>query len=416
MTNRTLLQIGSAIAVVMSAVLGATALYFYQLWNLSFIKDIAIIFIVLSVLCFLLIVLYILIIRKGFKQFIYEERIINRIEQNLIAIGACSKSDTSNLYFLPPVRVDYEKSLVEIRVDDVKIRKQIESYKEQLSTALPGSLTVKDYFISNDGNSFIIRYKDEEKDAQKVYKKLSDYLKHIDKNDQLTLEIDEEHAVSLLDFPHWALLGSTGSGKTFLAQLLLVQAVRKRFDVCVLDVKKSYAAFSDIVDVYETEPARIIRRLQEASEEMTERQSNLADVLKSNPRALAVQYGYRPKMILIEEYIGLKTLLDKEQTKELDRIVKEISVLARSVNISLFIVAQSSSVDIIDASIKNNLNKIFLGHLSSNIQVSTFGTGVEVPLFSQLQKGYGYIQLDKVEQIKVPNVIYSVDELETLRR
>ena len=416
MTSRTLLQIGSVMVMVISAVVGATAFYYYQLWNLSFIKDIGIAFLVVSVLVLVSIALYIIVIRKGFKRFIYEERIINRIEQSLIAIGACSKSETSELYYLPKVRVDYDNSLVRICVDDVRMRKQIESYKDQLSTALPSSLTVKDYYVSNDGTSFVIRYKDEEKDAQKVYKSLSDYLKHIDYNDQLMLEIDEEHRVSLLDYPHWSVLGSTGSGKSFLAQLLLIQAVRKRFDVVVLDVKKSYAAFSDIVDAYETEPARIIRRLEEIGEEMRDRQNNLADILKIDPQALAVRYGYRPKLVLIEEYIGLKTLLDKEETKTLDRVVKEISVLARSVNISLVIVAQSSSVDIIDASIKNNLNKIFLGHLASNIQVSTFGTGVEVPLFSQIKKGYGYIQLDKVEQIKVPNVIYSVDELQELRK
>ena len=114
------------------------------------------------------------------------------------------------------------------------MRKQIESYKDQLSTALPSSLTVKDYYVSNDGTSFVIRYKDEEKDAQKVYKSLSDYLKHIDYNDQLMLEIDEEHRVSLLDYPHWSVLGSTGSGKSFLAQLLLIQAVRKRMTLSFL--------------------------------------------------------------------------------------------------------------------------------------------------------------------------------------
>ena len=92
---------------------------------------------------------------------------------------------------------------------------------------------------------------------------------------------------------------------------------------------------------------------------MRDRQNNLADILKIDPQALAVRYGYRPKLVLIEEYIGLKTLLDKEETKTLDRVVKEISVLARSVNISLVIVAQSSSVDIIDASIKNNLTGIW---------------------------------------------------------
>jgi DNA segregation ATPase FtsK/SpoIIIE-like protein len=228
------------------------------------------------------------------------------------------------------------------------------------------------------------------------------------------MEVDEEHQIRLLDYSHWAILGSTGSGKSYLAQLLLIQFVRKCFDVRIYDVKKSYAAFSDIVETYETEPERIIRNLKEVAEEMRERQNNLADIMKTDPRALAVQYGYRPIVVFIEEYIGLKTLLDKEQTKTLENTVKEISVLARSVNISLFIVAQSSSVDIIDSAIKNNLNKIFLGHLASNISVSTFGTGVEVPLFSQIEKGYGYIQLDKVEQIKVPNVLYSVDELKQL--
>ena len=416
MTNRTILHIGSVLVLVFSAVVGAIALYFYQLWNLNAFHDLAVFFLVFFVLALVLELAYVVIIRKGFKRFFFEEQIKDGIEQNLIAIGAFYQPGSSSVFYLPRVRIDADESIIEIRLDDVRIRKLIENYCEQLSSALPDALTVKDYYISNNGNAFIIKYRDEAKERQKTYKNLTEYLKHIDYIEKLSMEIDEEHTVKLLDYPHWALLGSTGSGKTFLAQLLLIQFVRKGFDVAVFDVKKSYAAFSDYVDTYETEPARIIEKLQEAGEEMKERQNNLSDILKTDPRALAIQYGYRPKVILIEEYIGLKTLLDKEQTKTLENTVKEISVLARSVNISLFIVAQSSSVDIIDSAIKNNLNKIFLGHLASNIQVSTFGTGVDVPLFSQIQKGYGYIQLDKVEQIKVPNVVYSVDELKQLTK
>jgi hypothetical protein len=401
---------------IISAVIGATALYFYQEWNLTALRDLSVFFLVFFVVALAVELVYIIAIRKGFKRFLYEERIKTKIEQNLIAIGACYKSETSNFYCLPRIKLDFENSIVVLQLEDVKIRKQIEAYKDQLSTALPDALTVKDYYISNTGNQFIIRFKDEANDKQRIYKSLGEYLKHIDYNDQLIMEVDEEHRISLLDYSHWAILGSTGSGKSYLAQLLLIQFVRKCFDVRIYDVKKSYAAFSDIVEDYETEPERIIKNLKQVAEEMRERQNNLADIMKTDPRALAVQYGYRPIVVFIEEYIGLKTLLDKEQTKTLENTIKEISVLARSVNISLFIVAQSSSVDIIDSAIKNNLNKIFLGHLASNISVSTFGTGVEVPLFSQIEKGYGYIQLDKVEQIKVPRVLFSVEELEQLTK
>lgn len=416
MTSRTLLYTGSILVTIISAVIGATALYFYQEWNLTALRDLSVFFIVFFVVALAVELVYIIAIRKGFKRFLYEERIKTKIEQNLIAIGACYKSETSNFYCLPRIKLDFENSIVVLQLEDVKIRKQIEAYKDQLSTALPDALTVKDYYISNTGNQFIIRFKDEANDKQRIYKSLGEYLKHIDYNDQLIMEVDEEHRISLLDYSHWAILGSTGSGKSYLAQLLLIQFVRKCFDVRIYDVKKSYAAFSDIVEDYETEPERIIKNLKQVAEEMRERQNNLADIMKTDPRALAVQYGYRPIVVFIEEYIGLKTLLDKEQTKTLENTIKEISVLARSVNISLFIVAQSSSVDIIDSAIKNNLNKIFLGHLASNISVSTFGTGVEVPLFSQIEKGYGYIQLDKVEQIKVPRVLFSVEELEQLTK
>ena len=416
MTSRTLLYTGSILVTIISAVIGATALYFYQEWNLTALRDLSVFFLVFFVVALAVELVYIIAIRKGFKRFLYEERIKAKIEQNLIAIGACYKSETSNFYCLPKVKLDFENSIAVLQLEDVKIRKQIEAYKDQLSTALPDALTVKDYYISNTGNQFIIRFKDEANDKQRIYKSLGEYLKHIDYNDQLIMEVDEEHRISLLDYSHWAILGSTGSGKSYLAQLLLIQFVRKCFDVRIYDVKKSYAAFSDIVEDYETEPERIIKNLKQVAEEMRERQNNLADIMKTDPRALAVQYGYRPIVVFIEEYIGLKTLLDKEQTKTLENTIKEISVLARSVNISLFIVAQSSSVDIIDSAIKNNLNKIFLGHLASNISVSTFGTGVEVPLFSQIEKGYGYIQLDKVEQIKVPRVLFSVEELEQLTK
>jgi len=414
MTNRTIRNISVLFVLLTSVVIGATTLYFYKQYGLKILLALFYIALILFVVAVVVSCLYIFVIKKGFKNFIEEERIINNLEQNLISIGAYYKTETSNIYYLPKIKVFLDGNCVSIRIDDIKIRKLIESYEDKLSSALPSHLVVKDYYVSNTGNEFIISYRNEATDKQKAYSSLNSYLPHIKQLDKLCYEVDDEHIINLLDYPHFLIGGSTGSGKTYLAQLLIIQFISKGFNVSVYDVKKSYSAFSDYVDVYETDPFKILEKLKEVCEEMKERQNNLEQILKHDPRALAVNYGYQPKVIFIEEYIGLKTMLDKS-SKELDNLVKEISVLARSVNISLFIITQSSNVDTIDASIKNNLNKIFLGYLASNISVSTFGAGVDVPLFTQLEKGNGYIQLDRVEQIRVPKIVYSVNELETIK-
>ena len=180
MTSRNLMHIGSVMVVIISAVVGATALYFYSLWGYRVFCDLALFFLFLSVLAFLVELLYVVIIIKGFKRFIFEERIKDKMEQNLIAINACYKWQDSNIYTLPKMRIDFDNSAIVIKLDDVRIRKQIEAYKDQLSTALPDSLTVKDCFINNSANAFIIKYRDETKETRRNYKTLAEYLKHID--------------------------------------------------------------------------------------------------------------------------------------------------------------------------------------------------------------------------------------------
>lgn len=415
MTNRTIRNICILMCLIVNAVLGATAFSFYTKYNYSFLLTSSIVLFTISLLIALVLEIYISIYRKGLRNFIEAEKIIGSVEQNLISLNAYYSKSDNNIYSLPKIKVDLTKNELSIGIDNMKIRKAIESCKDELSSSLPSSFIVNEYFVSENGNNFIIRFENINVDKQQTYKSLKEYLKHIDTIKDYSFEIDNKHSVALLDYPHWLIAGSTGSGKSFLTQLLLIQFISKKYDISVYDVKKSYSAFEDYVDRYETEPTKILEMLQEEANIMRQRQELLSSYLKNDPRALAVNYGQRQKIVIVEEYIGLKTLLNKDENKALDQVIKELSVLARSVNISLFIVAQSSSVDLIDSSIKNNLNKIFLGPLSSNIKVSTFGNGVDVPLFTETKKGYGYVQFDRIEQIKVPNVMYSVDELKTIR-
>lgn len=412
MTNRTKLTIIILLILAVSTVSGATVLYYYLDTRNKFLLLIGYLCLIAAFVCSLVVILYILI-KGGVKNAVLDFKIRRLIEQNLISIKAFYDTSDNGIYYLPQIKIDLRSCVIKIKIDDVKIRKQIESYEDTLSSALPGNYVVDNFYIDKYGKNFVIQFHDESTETQQTFKNLSDYLEEIDKNKKFEFEVDNRHKIDLLTFPHWLVSGSTGSGKSFLVQLLIIQFIRKGFEVSVYDVKKSYSAFEKYVE-YSTDPEEILTKLESVAEEMNKRQIDLSDELRRNVRALAIDKGYKPKIIVIEEYIGLKTLLNKDQLKTFENLIKRIVVLARSVNIHLFIVAQSSSVDLIDASIKNNLNKIFLGHLASNIAVSTFGNGVEIPYFTEVCKGYGYIQLDRIEQVKVPNVVYSVDELKNI--
>ena len=293
-------------SLVVSAVLGATAFSFYTKYNYSFLFAISIVLCFISLIVVLALAIYIFAYKKGFKRFIETEKIINSIEQNLISINAYYFKNDNDVYSLPKIRADLSKNEISIKIDNLKIRKAIESYKDVLSSSLPSSLIVNDYFVSEDGNSFIIKFEDINIDKQYIFKSLKDYLKHIKKIENYSFEVDNKHKVSLLDYPHWLIAGSTGSGKSFLCQLLLMQFIIKKFEVSVYDVKKSYSAFEDYVDRYKTDASKIVECLKQEAEVMRNRQELLSEYLKHDPRALAVNYGQRQKVIIIEEFIGLK--------------------------------------------------------------------------------------------------------------
>lgn len=402
MSSRVARDLIVIIALISNAVVGVTAFICYQQYDYRILLRLSEFSATVLVIASIFIALS--LHKKGW-------RIRNSLEQSLISIRAYYNQDKYGIYYLPAIRTDLSNNEIRISIDDLRIRRTVDNYRDGFSSALPDSLAVEDYYFNDSGSEFNIRFKDSDKDQQKIFCNLKDYLNHIDALPKYSFEIDPKHIVRLTDRPHWLVAGSTGSGKSYFTQLLILQFAQKGFDITVLDVKESYAAFSELINLYVTEPSTIVQSLLEIANEMRERQKALSDALRDDPRALAVDKGYRQKVVIIEEFIGLKTLLNKEEAKILDSTIKEISVLARSVNISLFVIAQSAEVDLIDSSIKNNLNKVYLGYLAPNIAVSTFGAGVDVPEYGTIEKGCGYVQPDRVEQVRIPFVRYTANQL-----
>ncbi|NLZ45629.1 MAG: DUF87 domain-containing protein [Clostridiales bacterium] len=207
------------------------------------------------------------------------------------------------------------------------------------------------------------------------------------------------------DYPHFLISGSTGSGKSYFANELVIQAIIKGWEVVICDLKRSYGLYRDFTD-YCYEIDDIVKKLQSVESEMNNRMQALQPELDKNPRTLAVDIGYKPMLVVIEEYISLQSSLDKKQKEELERVVKNISVLARQSNIHLMIVLQSAGTENINSTTRSNLTKILLGNAQSNILNATFGVGVDIPnINTKLNKGEGMIGLDRITMLRVPKII-----------
>lgn len=338
---------------------------------------------------------------KGIKNMISNRQLIHSIETNLMAVGAYIKRENKIYVELPKIRI--KNGIITISLNNLKIRTIIERYLDSFSTALPERYIVEDYYITQNNAEVVIIYED-----MKLYKpeeySLAEYKQKIESMPMLDLYFDRKHILNVNDYPHYLISGSTGSGKSYFANELVIQAIIKGWQVVICDLKRSYGLYRDFID-YCYEVDDIVAKLKSVETEMLHRMEKLQPALDKNPKTLAVDIGYKPMLVVIEEYISLQASLDKKQKDELERIVKNISVLARQSNIHLMIVLQSAGTENINSTTRNNLTKILLGNAQSNILNATFGAGVDIPnVNSKLNKGEGMIGLDRITMLRVPKI------------
>ena len=342
-----------------------------------------------------------LIKNRGFKRYISKKTLLRTVERNLIAIGAYQKRENKVFADLPKIRIKEGK--VRIRLSNVKIRTILERYLDSFSTALPERYVVEDYYITQNNAEVVILYEDIKNYKPEEYM-LKEYISKVKALSQSEMYFDRKHTVNLNDYPHLLLSGSSGSGKSYLANEIVIQAIVKGYEIVICDIKRSYGLYKGFTDyVYEVED--ITQKLLSVESEMSERMRVLQAELDKNPRVLATDIGYKPKLVVIEEYISLQSALDKKKKEELERVVKNLSVLARQSCIHLMIVVQSAGTENINSTTRSNLTKILLGNAQSNILNATFGSGVDIPdVHTKLNKGGGLIQLDRITMLRVPRI------------
>ena len=190
-------------------------------------------------------IIIMILANKGIKNLIEKYTILNSIESNLISISAHLRpANTENTVFVVLPKIKIKNNTITIKLTNLYIRSKIEKYLDSFSTALPDKYIVEDYFISQNNAELVIIYEDLKNYKPEKYT-LAEYIKKIQSLDLLDLYFDKKHIVNLNDYPHWLLSGSSGSGKTYLVNQIIIGTIAKKmsFEVVIVKSKQKHTFF-----------------------------------------------------------------------------------------------------------------------------------------------------------------------------
>mgnify|MGYP002514833874 CR=1 FL=1 len=171
--------------------------------------------------------------------------------------------------------------------------------------------------------------------------------------------------VDLIKVPHILLGGSTGSGKSVLLKLLLMQAIQKGAQVCISDFKGGV----DFPPVWHekcrmcVDEESTLELLDELTEELKRRKRLLSAAGQSNIDRYNAATGEQLQRYIfacdeIAEVLD-KTGLTKEQKGTVSKIESKLSMIARqgrAFGIHLILATQRPDANILSGQIKNNVN------------------------------------------------------------
>ena len=171
--------------------------------------------------------------------------------------------------------------------------------------------------------------------------------------------------VDLAKVPHILLGGSTGSGKSVLLKLLLMQAIRKDANVCIADFKGGV----DFPPAWHKacrmcfEEQSTLELLTELTEELERRKGLFASA--GLPNIDSYNEGREEKLkrhiFACDEIAEMldKTGLTKEQKETVTKIESRLSMIARqgrAFGIHLILATQRPDANILSGQIRNNIN------------------------------------------------------------
>lgn len=334
------------------------------------------------------------------------------VEDSLIALGIYTHW-YENIVLVPKVIVDDKTESIRIKVPNPWIMNKLQSAENVYALLLPEKLELARYGFSRNKREIVLEYNHLEAGMRYIFKNSTEFIQTVKTLPYAILLIDKKTSLNLAKNPQTLVSGKTGSGKSYFTYSVIFQAIIKKWEVQIIDYKRSYQAFKRYCSVSFT-IEEIKTALQEAVDELHRRQKEMDSILHNDPSAIAIEHGYPIRFIVIEEYLALvNSGIDKKTLQEIEKMILELTTLGRSLGIHVYMVLQVSSADNLNTSIRSNMtNKLVFGTNSSTVYATAFGVGNVPPVISRMEQGEGIGTFDvELFTFRAPSFEFEWSEL-----
>ena len=215
--------------------------------------------------------------------------------------------------------------------------------------------------------------------------------------------------MSLDVYPHILIGGGTGSGKTWLLKLILMQCVKKGYLIYIADFKGGvdYTSLWKRKCEFVDTTKELVRILNDIVSELEHRKKIFAEGEWNNINSYNKYAKHKMSRIIfacdeVAELLDTTGLdkAEKEQVREISRMLSTIARLGRAFGIHLVLATQRPDADIMPGQIKNNisyricgradsvLSKIILDNTDAATKIPTDIPGIFMNQDGTVFKGY----------------------------
>lgn len=197
--------------------------------------------------------------------------------------------------------------------------------------------------------------------------------------------------------PHLLITGSTGSGKTYLVNTLILDYLSKGAKLFIADPKSAdLATIGRIVDKEHTATTEneIAKLLREANEEMERRYKEWFTEIDSFGKTWKDIDGAKPFMVVFDEYAAFTAVSSPKVVKEVQGYLFNLILKSRQVGGEICILLQRPDASILNGSLRDNFGvRIGLSNMTDDGRKMLFGS-TDMKYKSIQEIGGGYILID----------------------
>lgn len=321
---------------------------------------------------------------------------------------------------VPAVEVEFSDDKIKVYVSKLAGMSDIDKVREDIDSSFRGkykAYAVVEAIASINGVEFSFTLEDVGTDRTFIPKTINDLVKK-----PYFLTLQKGLTINLAKYPHMAVWGRTGSGKTTVLMNIIAQCFSNDTDLLFIDGKTEFSSFSIFYPSSKivTDNADVLNLLKHVTATIMERQKIIADEVKRRKKLglTGFDLGLKPIVVIGDEIGSIVAGMTAKEKKQFVAYLTQIVQKGRSVSVFLIVASQSPAVDVLPNGIRSQFStKILLGSASGDIQRMAFD---EVATDGGVDKFQGYYMVNGLtvqpQKFFVPNLFkYDLENMETFQ-